>query len=269
MIVFPNAKINLGLRITRRRDDGYHDIETVFYPLPFHDALEIIRSASFQFNQTGISLDVGNNNLCVKAYELLKKDFPEIGAVNIHLHKAIPAGAGLGGGSADAAFTLRLLQNIFQLPVPEEQLAFYALQLGSDCPFFLVNKPAVGKGRGELLEPVDVPLKGYHLLLINPGIHIPTGWAFSHVQPQKTETSINEIISLSPEQWRNRLINDFEKPVFENHPEIARLKDWFYGQGAVYSSLSGTGSSVYGIFKGKAPSAETQPNHYRVFSCAL
>lgn len=269
MIVFPNAKINFGLRIIRRRDDGFHDIETGFYPLPLRDALEIIPSTVFQFTQTGLALDAAGNNLCVRAYDLLKANFPEISPVKIHLHKAIPAGAGLGGGSADASFTLRLLSQMFRLNAGEEKLAELALQLGSDCPFFLLNKPAIGKGRGELLEPVQLPLKGFRLLLINPGIHVPTGWAFSQIQPSLPKTSLASLLQQPPESWRDTIINDFEKPVFENLPEIAGLKEWFYRQGAVYASLSGSGSTVYGLFKDECPGTDDLPGHYKVFSATL
>lgn len=254
----------------RRRDDGFHDIETCFYPLlTVRDALEIIPTTEFQFTQTGLPLDAIGSNLCVRAYDIMKKDFPDLPAVSMHLHKSIPSGAGLGGGSADASFTLQLLCKKFKLQVDEKQVADWALQLGSDCPFFLLNRPAIGKGRGELLEPVEMPLKGFKILLINPGIHIPTGWAFSALSTSVPETDLAVLLQQPVEQWRNTVINDFEKPVFENYPEIAALKEWFYGHDAVYASLSGTGSTVFGIFVDALPAIDDFPSHYRVFSSIL
>jgi len=181
MLSFPNCKINLGLHILGKRDDGFHNLETVFYPVPFKDALELIPSTNtgIEFTATGLAVD-GNaaDNLCAKAYHLLKKDFPEIPTIKIHLHKAIPLGAGLGGGSADAAFMLKLLNEKFKLNLSTDQLINYALQLGSDCPFFIINKPCLATGRGEMLEEIAVDLSAYKIVLINPGIHINTGWAF-------------------------------------------------------------------------------------------
>ena len=187
MIVFPNCKINLGLNVLGKRPDGYHNIETVFYPLPFYDVLEVIQSSN---NQQPVELFLsGNkiegkteNNLCVKAYHLLKKDFPQLPPVKIYLHKVIPAGAGLGGGSADGAFTLILLNDKFHLQLSQQQLLNYALQLGSDCPFFIINKPCFAQQRGEILEPIQLNLSAYKLIIINPGIHVNTGWAFTQVE---------------------------------------------------------------------------------------
>ena len=184
MIVFPNCKINLGLHILGKREDGFHNLETVFYPLLFRDALELIpatnNTTEIEFTGSGLAVD-GNvsDNLCVKAYYLLKKNFPQLPLVKIHLHKAIPMGAGLGGGSADAAFMLKLLNEKFNLNISTPQLLNYALELGSDCPFFIINKPCIATGRGEILEEIEVDLSAYKIVLINPGIHINTGWAFS------------------------------------------------------------------------------------------
>jgi len=190
MVVFPNCKINLGLRIIRKRNDGYHDLETVFYPIPLTDALEVIRVSgadtdiAFQSSGLPISGD-STNNLCVKAYQLLKKDFPQLGSVQMHLHKVIPMGAGLGGGSSDGAFALQLINDLFHLQLSKEQLIGYALQLGSDCPFFILNQPCFASGRGEKMEPVALDLSGYHFAIVNPGIHVNTGWAFSQLQLDK------------------------------------------------------------------------------------
>ena len=184
MVVFPNCKINIGLRILDKRPDGFHNLETIFYPIPLKDSLEIIRDTSPQqeiiFSQSGNQIDgVPADNLCIKAYRLLKKDFPQLPAIQMHLHKAIPLGAGLGGGSADAAFAIKLLNEKFQLNLSPDQLISYSLQLGSDCPFFIINKPCYATGRGEIMQPLTISLSGYQLVLVNPGIHVNTSWAFS------------------------------------------------------------------------------------------
>ncbi|MEO5563301.1 MAG: 4-(cytidine 5'-diphospho)-2-C-methyl-D-erythritol kinase [Chitinophagaceae bacterium] len=265
MISFPNCKINLGLRILRKRDDGYHDLETVFYPLPFYDVLELIHSnnTGLSFTSTGLTISGNkNDNLCVKAYELLKKDFPAIPAAQLHLHKTIPMGAGLGGGSADGAFTLQLLNNKFNLGLSQEQLTGYALTLGSDCPFFIINKPCIGTGRGEKLEPANVDLSAYRIILINPAISIHTGSAFSGIQPSVPDKPVASIIQQPVKTWRSELINDFETTVFKQHPEIKEIKDKLYKQGAIYASMSGSGSTVYGIFPKDKSVQFSCPAHY-------
>jgi 4-diphosphocytidyl-2-C-methyl-D-erythritol kinase len=220
VITFPNCKINLGLNVIRKREDGYHDLQTVFYPLNIFDALEIIKqndnTEDVLFTTTGISIN-GNSkdNLCIKAYQLLKKDFSQISASKIHLHKTIPTGAGLGGGSADAAFTLLLLNKKFQLNISTPQLISYASQLGSDCPFFVVNKSCYAQGRGEILEEVNLDLSQYQVLIINPGIEISTRWAFSKIEPAVPEVSIREIVQQPVESWKEKLNNDFEKPLMQ------------------------------------------------------
>ncbi len=271
MIVFPNCKINLGLYILRKRTDGYHDLETIFYPLPLTDALEIIplgpheRSSSFPFSISGAELKGDpTSNLCVTAYKLLKKDFPNLPKVKIHLHKTIPSGAGLGGGSADAAFTLQLLNKMFGLGISTEQLLKYANELGSDCPFFIINKPCYASGRGEILGEVQLDLSAYQIVVVNPGIHIDTGLAFLNITPAVPEKSIKEIILLPPERWKDELHNDFEKLIFEKQPEIAELKDCLYSSGALYASMSGSGSTVFGIFPGEQPLQLSFPPHYFV-----
>lgn len=268
MVVFPNAKINLGLRILAKRNDGYHDLETVFYPLPFYDALELIRQPAgneLSFTSGGLSIAGEiNDNLCVKAYNLLKKDFPSIPPVQIHLHKAIPSGAGLGGGSADASFFLKLLNEMAALGLSEEQLMQYGLQLGSDCPFFIINKPCFATGRGEKLEAINIDLSGYRFVIVNPGIHIPTGPAFSWLQPVVPPASLKEIIASPVDTWKDQLINDFEAPAAERYPEIKTIREELYSNGAVYASMSGSGSTVYGIFPRKMELNLSFPENYYV-----
>jgi 4-diphosphocytidyl-2-C-methyl-D-erythritol kinase len=254
MLFFPNAKINLGLRVVRKREDGYHDIETVFYPIKgLRDALEIVHGNTdtpVDFNMTGLPVqgDV-QQNLCVKAYTLLKQDFPSLPSIQMHLHKTIPMGAGLGGGSADGAFTLRLLNQQFQLGLTQDQLIQYALQLGSDCPFFILNQPCFATGRGEIMTPIALDLSAYKFVLINPGIHVPTGWAFAQLKPATPAISCEEIVMQDPTTWQDRLINDFEPTVMETYSAIRKLKEQLYASGAVYVSMTGTGSTVYGMFK--------------------
>ncbi len=256
MVTFPNCKINLGLHITRKRQDGYHDLETVFYPVQLRDALEVIREpamvdgqSSIDFSSTGLAIsgDV-STNLCVKAYHLLQKDFPQLPAVKMHLHKTIPMGAGLGGGSADGAFALKLLNDKFHLGLAEQQLINYALQLGSDCPFFIINKPCFATGRGEIMQPIPLDLSAYKFVLVNPQIHINTGWAFSNITPQQPSTSIQTIIQQPIESWKDSLVNDFEKPAINQYPEIGLIKKQLYSKGAVYASMTGSGSTVVGLF---------------------
>ena len=254
MIVFPNCKINLGLHITSKRDDGYHNLETIFYPVPLKDSLELIidtdsSKKGIEFTQTGIEVKgEPNDNLCVKAYHLLATDFPNIPAVKAHLHKAIPIGAGLGGGSADAAFMLKLLNEKCSLSITDEKLMQYALKLGSDCPFFIYNKPCIAKSRGEKLSPITLDLKGYQLAIINPGIHISTAIAFSGITPKDSTNALEKIAATPIQDWKKLLINDFEDSIFNAYPEIEKIKTKLYEKGAVYSSMSGSGSSVYGIF---------------------
>jgi len=256
MVAFPNCKINLGLNIIRRREDNYHDIETIFYPLKINDAVEVVQrssgdnlESSVEFSCSGLSIDSElENNLCLKAYALLKKDFPQLPKIKMHLHKAIPIGAGLGGGSADGAFVLKLLNEKFQLHLSAEQLISYALQLGSDCPFFIVNETCFAQGRGEILEKIHVGLSAYKFLIVNPNIHINTGVAFSQINPAVPKKSIREIIQQPLETWKEELTNDFERSVFEDHPVLKNIKHQLYETSAVYASMSGSGSTCFGIF---------------------
>jgi 4-diphosphocytidyl-2-C-methyl-D-erythritol kinase len=263
MICFPNAKINLGLHITAKRKDGYHELETCMVPIPLFDALEmILDSKKTTFQSTGLEIP-GNpsENLILKAYALLKKDFPSLPSIQIHLHKAIPMGAGLGGGSADGAFALTLMNNLFDLILDDFFLEEYAAQLGSDCAFFIENTPKIATGRGEVLEPFDVNLKGTYLVLINPGIHIGTKEAYQGVTPSPPTKNLKEILA-DRNRWKGELINDFEASIFPNHPEIAEVKTKLYAAGAFYSSMSGSGSSVFGLFDQKPKKLEWPKGYF-------
>jgi 4-diphosphocytidyl-2-C-methyl-D-erythritol kinase len=271
MLCFPNCKINLGLQILNKREDGYHNLATVFYPVQWKDAVEVVRKdnrsqttdhssahhSPLSFTSSGLEVAGDpNHNLCIKAYNLLKKDFPSLPPVHMHLHKAIPMGAGLGGGSADGAFTLKLLNEKFQLGLTQQQLIDYALQLGSDCPFFIFNKPCFATGRGEMLEEVDLDLGAYQFVIVNPGIHVNTGWAFSQLQLNNgsgrlERPYLKSIITQPITTWKEQLINDFEKPVCKAHPEIAAIKQQLYDEGAMYASMTGSGSTVFGLFEKK------------------
>ena len=264
MVTFPNCKINLGLNIVNKRDDGYHDIETVFFPVPLKDSLEVIEKEKFEFSTSGSSIEGETaTNLCIKAYHLLKKDIPHLPLVQMHLHKAIPMGAGLGGGSADGAFALKLLNKKFDLNLSEEQLINYSLQLGSDCPFFISNEPCFATGRGENLAPIELDLSEYKIVIIHPVIHISTALAFATIKPLKPGKSIKQIIQQPVSTWKDELKNDFEKPVFAKYPEIKKIKDALYDAGSIYSSMSGSGSAVYGIFKKENPIPLSFPgNHF-------
>lgn len=271
MIVFPNCKINLGLHILRKRNDGFHELETVFYPLPLLDILEIVYlkrmtgEPGVPFSQSGIEITgEQGNNLCMRAFWLLKKKFPNMPSIQMHLHKQIPAGGGLGGGSADGAFALKMLNELCKLKLSEEQLLKFAVQLGSDCPFFIINQPCFSKGRGEKLERITIDLSGYKFLIVNPGIHVDTGAMFARIKPAKPEKSLKEIIVSPVEKWQTEMKNDFEKVVFPLHPEIGQIKNKLYNAGAVYASMSGSGSTVYGIFHKNHTTSIGFPSHYFV-----
>ena len=254
MICFPSCKINLGLRITQKRADGFHALETVFYPITLTDALEIIiepetSAAPLTFTSSGLAINGDpSDNLCFKAYGLLKKDYPTIPNIKMHLHKTIPMGAGLGGGSADGAFTLVALNQLFNLQLSVDKLMQYALTLGSDCPFFIINTPAFATGRGEILKPINVNLDGYYIVIVNPGIAISTKLAFSLITPKVPDNNLAAVIQQPISTWKDVLINDFEQPIFNSFPELANIKETLYQKGAVYASMTGTGSTVYGIF---------------------
>jgi 4-diphosphocytidyl-2-C-methyl-D-erythritol kinase len=250
LITFPNCKINFGLNVLRKRNDGFHDLETIFYPVFVNDILEIIPAIDNKTGLTVTGLSAGKEaeNLCIKAWHIVKNDYPELPGIKIHLHKIIPLGAGLGGGSADAAFALQLINKTFQLNVPESKFFEYALQLGSDCPFFLLNKPCFASGRGEIIEPLDISLKDYKVLLIHPGIHINTGEAFKEITHSIPPKKIKEIIQQPAETWKNELQNDFENFAFKKYPVLKKIKNELYESGALFASMSGSGSTIFGVF---------------------
>lgn len=252
MITYPNCKINLGLIIKSKRADGFHDIETVFYPVfELFDILEIIPSDEFAFSSSGIHVDgKTEDNICVKAYKLIKQDF-DIPPVKIHLHKQIPIGAGLGGGSADGSFTLKMINELFALKLNESELEFYASGLGSDTSFFIKNKPVFAYGRGTYFDSdVLIPdLSDYRIVVRNLNIHVSTKEAYAGVVPNAKQKSIREIINQPIDQWRQLLVNQFEESVFKSHKEIEKAKNNLYDDGAIYASMSGSGSSVFGIYK--------------------
>jgi len=251
MIVFPNAKINLGLHILSKRPDGFHNLETVFFPVGWCDVLEVVRSENNEtdFTQTGTRTfgDV-NTNLCMRAYHLMASLHP-VGPVQMHLHKIIPIGAGLGGGSSDAAFTLMALNTLFELELSSAKLQEYASQLGSDCAFFIRNATALATQKGDQFKNADVNLKGYFLVVIKPRVSVRTADAYSEVIPGKPENSLSSVIRMPVTQWKDVLKNDFEKSVFKKRPSIGKIKEKLYAMGAVYASMSGSGSAVYGLFR--------------------
>lgn len=249
MICFPNAKINLGLNVVSKRPDGYHNIETVFYPIPVKDALEIVSAEELSFTQTGIQVDAPmEKNLVIKALNLLKTHY-DIPALEIHLLKAIPFGAGLGGGSADAAFMLKLLNDFCKLNIQDDELEKIAATIGADCPFFIRNTPVFATGTGNIFESVELSLKGYHLCLIKPDVAVSTPEAYSQVTPAAPVLSLKEIVCRPVSEWKELMINDFERSVFTKHPVIGQIKETLYKAGAVYASMSGSGSSVFGLFE--------------------
>ena len=251
MILFPPAKVNLVLYITGKREDGYHNIESVMYPIPLFDVLEILPAESFSFKSTGLFIDAELvDNLCVKAYRIMQKNHG-IGNIMIHLRKKIPMGAGLGGGSADAAFVLRGLNELFQLELSDSLLESYAAELGSDCPFFVKSIPQLAKGRGEVLESISVSLKSTYMKLINPGIHVSTEMAYSNVLVSNQTYNWQEISSQKVDSWRGNLRNDFELSVFKEFPELKDIKDKMYAEGASYAFMSGSGSTMVGIYNEK------------------
>jgi 4-diphosphocytidyl-2-C-methyl-D-erythritol kinase len=266
MILFPNAKINLGLNIFRKRDDGYHELETVFYPIGLKDGLEFIenRKNTTVFSRSGMPLNIDpEENIVMKAYRLLAASH-SLPFLDIHLHKVIPSGAGLGGGSSDAAFLLKGLNESFQLGLTIEQLKVYASKLGADCSFFLENKPAFASGIGEQLQNIDLSLAGYFLLLIKPAFGVGTKEAYAGIKPAIPKCSLLDSIKLSPVKWQNCIVNDFETSVFLSHSEIGKIKLKLLELGAVYASMSGSGSSVFGLFN-KEPHFKKEEFSYDCF----
>lgn len=257
MITFPNAKINLGLNITEKRPDGYHNLETVFYPIPLEDALEVCPrkegEGKYSLTQSGMPIEGdADRNLVVRAYKLLDEAYG-LPPTDIYLYKRIPSGAGLGGGSADAAFMLKLLNEAHSLRLTDEQLEEYAARLGADCAFFIRNRPTYAEGIGNIFSPIELSLTGWQLLLVKPDIFVSTRDAFARIRPHHPQRNLKEIISQPVESWKGCMVNDFEESVFPQFPIIGDIKTELYRLGAVYASMSGSGSSVYGLFAPGTP----------------
>ena len=256
MISFPNAKINLGLNIVEKRIDGYHNIETIFYPVGWKDVLEIIpfekkinRRSDLQFHQSGIKITGSiQKNSCVKAYKLLKEKY-DLPPVEMHLHKIVPSGAGLGGGSADAAFSMVMLNKIFNLNLPDKTIEELASSVGADCAFFIRNQPVFAKGKGDEFENIKLDLSKYFIIIVKPDVHVNTATAYKNVVPKPVSVSIKEIVSGPVSEWKENLVNEFEFSVFKKHPAIRHVKEQLYEAGALYASMSGSGSAVFGIFE--------------------
>ncbi len=255
MTINPFAKINIGLSVTEKRPDGFHNIETVFYPIPLTDTLDIeiagtseLGKLNFECLGNELQNDHPADNLCCKAYRLLDTVY-NLPPVKIRLHKTIPVGAGLGGGSSDAAHTLQILNSLCQLHIPTEELVGYASRLGSDCAFFLYHTPALGTGKGDILTPISLSLAGYHILLVKPPVFVSTADAYLSIVPKKTQQYLPNLLQEPVNKWHDTVFNDFERSVFGKYPEIGQIKEMMYQSGAVYASMSGSGSSVYGIFK--------------------
>ena len=277
MITFPIAKINLGLNVVERRPDGYHNLQTVFYPVPLKDALEVqVMDKAFpseydcDLKVTNITIDGDEQkNLVVRAYQLLKKDFSDLPRIHTHLWKGIPTQAGMGGGSSDCAYMLLLLNQQFHLGLTDKQLIQYAAQLGADCAFFILSHPCYAEGIGEKLQPIDLSLTGYHMAVVRPDIPVPTKEAFSRIHPHYPAINCREAVMQPVETWRETLINDFEDSVFTLHPEIGEIKQQLYDMGATYAAMSGSGSALFGLFKEQPDSlSQAFPNMF-TFSTSL
>jgi 4-diphosphocytidyl-2-C-methyl-D-erythritol kinase len=249
MLCFPNAKINLGLHVTGKRPDGYHNIETIFYPVPLNDALEAVRTTDANsFRQTGLRLNSPDeDNLVMKALRLLSEQY-NIPPLEIHLKKTIPPEAGLGGGSADAAFMLKLANDLCDLKITDHQLEKTAASLGADCPFFIRNTPVIATGKGNIFKPASLSLKNYILYIVKPPVTVSTKEAYAAIHPRRPAFRLDGLASLPVAEWKNVLVNDFERSVFETHPVIGEIKDRLYALGAEYASMSGSGSAVFGLF---------------------
>lgn len=256
MICFPNAKINLGLRIIEKRSDGYHNIETVFYPIGLSDALEMVpnnHDNDFTLSVSGLKADEMpvdiKKNLVNKAFRMLQSKYL-LRPADFFLHKAIPLGAGLGGGSSDAAFTIKLINDFNELGLSDSELEEYSAHLGADCAFFIKNKPIFASGIGTIFSDIDVNLKGYYIVLVKPDISVSTAEAYSLVQPAQPSISLKNALLGQIDTWKDKVVNDFEEPIFDRYPQIRSIKDRLYNEGASYASMSGSGSSVFGLFKG-------------------
>lgn len=250
MITHPNCKINLGLHVVCRRPDGYHDLQTIFVPVPLCDELEIVPASQFAFHQEGIAIDGPmDDNLCVKAYRLMMSHYPDVGPVAMRLNKQIPFGAGLGGGSSDAAFVLVMLRSLFHIEVSDQRLEQLAAQIGADCPFFIRNVAAYATGIGDILEPIHLDLSGYKMVLLKPSDAVSTREAYGGIRPNAVDRpDLRQAVNRPIDEWKDLIVNDFEATVFPLHPRIAFLKDFLYRQGALYAAMSGSGSTLFGLF---------------------
>jgi 4-diphosphocytidyl-2-C-methyl-D-erythritol kinase len=265
MLRLSYAKINLGLHITEKRSDGYHNLQTIFFPIKWTDIVEVIPANTLRLYVSGINPCANDeDNICLKAFRLLQHDFCLKGA-DIYLHKHVPVGAGLGGGSSNAATVLLAVNEVFSLNMNTEQLLPYAAQLGSDCAFFLYSQPMAATGRGEILSPIDISLQGYKLLVVKPEISVNTAQAYQNIVPCKDRPSLWEIAALPVEKWRHRLTNDFEDSVFAQYPLLAQIKADMYRQNAVYAAMSGSGSAIFGIFRSIPDALLTDFKHYQTF----
>lgn len=272
MITFPKAKINVGLRITSKRTDGYHDIETLFYPVNLSDALEFVihgdKPAGDEFVATGLKISSRpENNIVIKTMRRLRKDF-SIPFLKIHLHKAIPSGAGLGGGSSDASSLIKTINRYFGFELTDQEMRSLALELGSDCPFFIDPVPSFATGRGDILHPAHPFLNGYFIAILNPGVSISTREAYINCHPAEPEIPLEKVISLPADKWKKLIKNDFEEYAFKLYPIISDMKKALYRSGALFSSMSGSGSSVFGIYEGK-PKIPAQLRKYSIYEGEL
>ncbi len=259
MISFPTCKINLGLNILAKRKDGYHEINSLMYPVPVKDVLEIVPAENFEFTNSGLKIPGElKDNLIFKAYEMLRKEY-DLPPVKIHIYKNIPMGGGLGGGSSNGAYTLKSLNNLFNLNLSDEDLRTYAAKLGSDCPFFIAELPQIAKGRGEILSPSELNLKGMYLLLVNDGTHISTADAYGRIRPTTPIQLLETVLEAPIETWREDLVNDFEAPILNDFPQLMQVKNTLYDLGATYAAMTGSGSTIFGLFK-------NAPNVNDVFS---
>jgi 4-diphosphocytidyl-2-C-methyl-D-erythritol kinase len=249
MVVFPNAKINIGLNVVSKREDGYHNLETIFFPLKLSDALEFVEAEESNLTTSGIQIDgLPEQNLILKAYHLLTTDF-NLPPLQFHLHKIIPFGAGLGGGSSDAAFTLKMLNEFYKLGLTPLNLESYAAKIGADCPFFILNKPTFATGIGNKFHDIELDLSDYEIVILKPNISVSTVEAYKNVIPRNPKFRLTEIIKTPVNDWKNLIVNDFEKSVFQKYPQIGELKQLLYDLGAGFASMSGSGSAVFGIFR--------------------
>ncbi|GAA4042171.1 4-(cytidine 5'-diphospho)-2-C-methyl-D-erythritol kinase [Hymenobacter glaciei] len=273
MLVFPNAKLNLGLYVTQRRPDGFHSLESVFVPLPWTDAFEMLPTAPGQATSltlTGRPIPGDPaTNLCVRAYELLQADFPQLPSVQLYLHKIVPIGAGLGGGSADAAFALKAANELFSLSLSVEALESYARRLGSDCAFFIQNKPVLAVERGDVFEEINLNLKGTGCVVVYPNLHISTAEAYARISPHPPQHPLRGALAQPMNTWRHTVSNDFETALTPGHPVLDEIKQQLYAAGATYASLSGSGSAVYGLWEAGEPAATTWPADHTVWQGSL